>query len=109
MTDGCPCPQQYCQVYIDDIVLVACDIDEAVRQVKHLVQILKREKLFISLAKTVLATEWLRFLGYIIGHTIDSYENFSSRQRDHFVVAIDLDRRIQWGRGGQDQTKEKSI
>ena len=69
MTDGCPSPQQYCQVYIDDIVLVACDIDEAVRQVKHLVQILKREKLFISLAKTVFATEWLRFLGYIIGHT----------------------------------------
>ena len=69
MTDGCPSPQQYCQVYIDDIILVACDIDEAVRQVKHLVQILKREKLFISLAKTVLATEWLRFLGYIIGHT----------------------------------------
>ena len=62
MTDGCPSPQQYCQVYIDDIVLVACDIDEAVRQVKHLVQILKREKLFISLAKTVFATEWLRFL-----------------------------------------------
>jgi hypothetical protein len=30
MTDGCPSPQQYCQVYIDDIVLVACDIDEAV-------------------------------------------------------------------------------
>ena len=42
--------------------VVACDIDEAVRQVKHLVQILKREKLFISLAKTVFATEWLRFL-----------------------------------------------
>ena len=69
MTDGEPSPQQYCQVYIDDIILVACDIDEAVRQVKHLVQILKREKLFISLAKTVFATEWLRFLGYIIGHT----------------------------------------
>jgi hypothetical protein len=44
MTDGCPSPQQYCQVYIDDIVLVACDIDEAVRQVKHLNQILKREQ-----------------------------------------------------------------
>jgi hypothetical protein len=34
-----------------------------------IVQILKREKLFISLAKTVFATVWLRFLGYIIGHT----------------------------------------
>ena len=69
ITDGEPSPQQYCQVYIDDIILVACDIDEAVRQVKHMVRILELEKLYISLEKTVFATTWLRFLGYIIGHT----------------------------------------
>jgi hypothetical protein len=26
VTDGCPSPQQYCQVYIDEIILVACDM-----------------------------------------------------------------------------------
>ena len=39
MTNGEPSPQRYCQVYIDDIIRVACDIDEAVRQVKHLTEV----------------------------------------------------------------------
>jgi hypothetical protein len=54
-------------VYLDDILIFSRTWEEHVKHVKHVLDILVREKLYVKMLKCEFGKTYLVYLGYIVG------------------------------------------
>lgn len=54
-------------IYLDDILIFSSSLEEHVRHVKQVFEVLHREKLYLKLSKCEFGKASLNYLGYIVG------------------------------------------
>ena len=57
----------FCIVYLNDILVFSLTWEEHVAHVKHMLDVLKREKLYVKVAKIKVSKTYLVYLGHVIG------------------------------------------
>ena len=54
-------------IYLDDFLIFSSSMEEHVRHVKQVFEVLHREKLYLKLSKCEFGKTSLNYLGYIVG------------------------------------------
>ncbi|GJP30198.1 hypothetical protein CLOM_g23263 [Closterium sp. NIES-68] len=62
----CPLLDECVVVYLDDILVYSCDMQQHVKHLRRVVEILRRERFYVKLSKSDFALEKVQFLGHIV-------------------------------------------
>ena len=63
----CACLGKFVVVYFDDILVYSKSLDEHIGHLRHVLEILRKEKLYANLKKCTFCMDKIVFLGYVVG------------------------------------------
>ena len=61
------CLRKFVVVYFDDILVYSKSLDEHIGHLRHVLEILRKEKLYANLKKCTFCMDKIMFLGYVVG------------------------------------------
>ncbi|GJP69307.1 hypothetical protein CLOP_g246, partial [Closterium sp. NIES-67] len=62
----CPLLDECVVVYLDDILIYSCDMQQHVQHLRRVFDILRRERFYVKLSKSEFALEKVQFLGHMV-------------------------------------------
>ncbi|GJP44027.1 hypothetical protein CLOM_g3420 [Closterium sp. NIES-68] len=62
----CPLLDECMVVYMDDILIYSCDMQQHIQHLRRVFDILRRERFYVTLSKSEFALEQVRFLGHMV-------------------------------------------